>query len=75
MAYNNGLLLPLCRMQNGNCEASLFRRLRVSSSGGVSIGVASNSLLERGILTILAVGKAVSGELTEGVAAAILGFI
>jgi hypothetical protein len=41
----------------------------------VSIGTSSKSLFERGILTILAVGKAVSVELTGAVAVTTFGFI
>ena len=73
--YNSGLLLPLCSLQNGCCFARTFKRLSVSSSGG-GIKGASNSILERGCLTILAVGNAVSGELADGVVTeTTLGFI
>jgi hypothetical protein len=72
--YNNGLLLPLCNLQNGYCLARTFRRLSVSSSGGGK--VPSGSIFERGCLTILAVGSAVSGELAgEVVTETTLGFI
>ena len=78
--YSSGLLLPLCRIQKGNCFARKFRRFNVSSSGGVSdLSWESSlrSLFARGCLTILAVGKAVSGELTgEGtITWTTLGFI
>jgi hypothetical protein len=73
--YNNGLLLPLCNLQNGYCLARTFRRLSVSSSGG-GIGEPSCSIFERGCLTILAVGSAVSDELAGGVVTeTTLGFI
>jgi len=74
-SYKSGLLLPLCRIQNGNCLARKFRRFNVSSSGGVSCGVASGTLFARGCLTIFAVGKAASGELTEADAVTMFGFI
>ena len=72
--YNNGLLLPLCNLQNGYCLARTFRRRSVSSSGGGR--VPSDSIFERGCLTILAVGRAVSDGLVGGVVTeTTLGFI
>lgn len=66
--YNNRLwLLFLCEMQKGYCLAMALRRRTTSSSGGGSTGANSSfTFFDRGCLTILAVGKAVSGELTEG---------
>lgn len=79
MCYNNGLLLPLCMMQNGYCLARTFRRRSVSSSGGLSITASLSTLdpvFELGCLTILAVGNAVSGMLTGVVVTeTTLGFI
>ncbi len=61
--YNNRLFQLLrCIMQNGYCLATAFRRCRVSSDGGSSGLSSSLSFLALGCLTILAVGKAVSGE-------------
>jgi len=62
-------------MQKGYCFARRFNLLIVSSSGGDSKGV-SVSFLACGWRTILAVGKAVSGELMElAVAVTVFGFI
>lgn len=73
--YNNGLLLPLFVLQNGYCLARTFRRVSVSSSGGGK-SVSSGSIFERGCLTILAVGNAVSCGLMVGVVTeTTLGFI
>jgi hypothetical protein len=51
-------------MQKGYCLAMAFRRKMVSSSGWFWKS-SSFGFFERGCLTILAVGKAVRGELTE----------
>jgi hypothetical protein len=64
-------------MQNGYCFAIALSRLRVSSSGGSTVKSSSCILFDWGCRTILAVGKAVSGEeaLVVFLAGTILGFI
>jgi hypothetical protein len=70
-------------MQKGYCRAMALSRRSVSSSGGfkdeskrIKGKSSSLSFFERGCLTILAVGKTVSGEVAEAeVTAMTLGFI